>query len=112
MPASAWVEMIRVILGASGSRLLTAQIFQEDLFFRPARSTLDLLEDLFLQALLCVYMYMYMCVARENLKNNFIKASSPSAMGFLSLKYVVYSDGLRYMLSVLYVSSIETCKNT
>ena len=33
-------------------------------------------------------------------------------MGFLSLKYVVYSDGLRYMLSVLYVSSIETCKNT
>ena len=33
-------------------------------------------------------------------------------MGILSLKYVVYSDGLRYMLSVLYVSSIETCKNT
>ena len=42
MLASAWVEMICVILGASGSRLLTAQILQEDLFFRSARSTLDL----------------------------------------------------------------------
>ena len=42
MPASVWVEMICVILGASGSRLLTAQILQEDLFFRSARSTLDL----------------------------------------------------------------------